>query len=91
MHRKDILEAAIDLTCNDRQAVYGEPADNFSNIANLLTAYLQGKYDVALTLTAEDAALMLALVKIARTYPNVRHDDNYIDAAAYAALAGELA
>jgi hypothetical protein len=53
-------------------------------IASLWSAYLETK------ITAHDVALMMTLLKLARTKAGKTSDDTYIDMAAYSAIAGEL-
>ena len=84
MNRSDILHNAIDIITNDRQATHGKPEDSFANIANLWSAYLDK------TISTQQVAVMMALLKIARTKNNPNHLDNFIDLAGYAALGGEL-
>lgn len=87
--RKDILLTAINLTCGDRNKAYGSPVDNMRNTASLMTTYIKGKYGVKISLTPEDAAIFLVMVKLARLCSPAHTPDNYIDAAAYVAMAGE--
>ena len=54
-----------------------------ANIAKLWTAYLDKE------ITAHDAAVMMALLKVARTKFGQPTSDTYVDAAAYMAIAGE--
>lgn len=84
MTRSDILAAAERLINGDRAATYGDPAVSFDRIAALWSAYL------GVALTAVDAANMLVLLKVSRAKGGGREDD-FIDMAGYAALAGELA
>lgn len=97
MDRKTILETAVTLTCSDRNAEYGEPYDNLSNIATLWNAYLFAKFGelvcdpLQVELKAEDVAHLNSLQKIARTMTGRPKMDTYVDAAAYAAIAGECA
>ena len=84
MNRSDILHNAIEIITNDRQATHGKPEDSFANIANLWSAYLDK------TISTQQVAVMMALLKIARTKNNPNHLDNFIDLAGYAALGGEL-
>jgi len=84
MNRSDILHNAIDIITNDRQTTHGKPEDSFANIANLWSAYLDK------TISTQQVAVMMALLKIARTKNNPNHLDNFIDLAGYAALGGEL-
>lgn len=85
MNRKEILEAAAKTVCVDRQDAYGKPEDNFALIASLWGTYL-GK-----GITAKDVALMMCLLKIARSKTGLHKDDNYIDLAGYAACGAEIA
>lgn len=84
MKRKEILDTARDLICLDRNEQYGEPEECFQEIANLWSAYLQSPIKPA------DVAMMLALMKVGRTKTGKFSVDNYIDAAGYIALSGEL-
>jgi hypothetical protein len=96
--RVQTLETAIKLTSGDRNKAYGPPYDNLSDCANLWNAYINSKlvclvptadggYEV--NLKAEDVAWMNVLQKTARSFNTGYHPDNYTDAAAYAAIAGE--
>lgn len=102
--REEYLLAARDLTCGSRDIEYGPPMQNLSDCAALFTAYLEGKTRgriIAATggelmvgqyeLTAEDVAWLNVLQKVARTFSGQPKEDTYIDAAAYAAIAGECA
>ncbi len=90
MIRKQILEQAINLTTRDRAKTYGPPQVNLQCLADLINAYLkaQGKEGA---LDAKDAAMLMVLTKASRVAVNANHDDNYIDGAAYFAIAGECA
>jgi hypothetical protein len=84
LNRKQILEEAINVCTNDRQDQYGDPENSFSIIASLWTEYL------GLTIKPTDVACMMALLKVGRILKGTVKADNYIDAAAYMAIAGEL-
>ena len=84
MNRKECLEESIKCVCTDREGQYGSPENNFSLIAELWSVY-KGE-----TFTAEDVAMMMALLKIARIKAGKRKADNYVDLAGYAACACEL-
>ena len=90
MIRKQILEQATNLTCGDRNKTYGPPQVNLQCLAEMISAYLkaQGK---EVSLSAADAAMIMVLTKASRVAVNVNHDDNYVDGAAYFAIAGECA
>lgn len=92
------LETAIKLTGGDRNRAYGPPFDNLSDCAELWNAYINtkqacieatadGSYSVRLK--AEDVAWLMTLVKMTRSFQHGYHPDNYTDAAAYSAIAGE--
>jgi len=83
MNRGIILEQAKTLTNTDRQQSYGTPLSNFTRIANLWSSYLE------IDITPEQAAMCMALVKVSRSMQS-KEIDNYIDGAAYFAIAGEL-
>lgn len=99
-HRVKILDQAAIITGTDRNKSYGNPVTNLGDCAELWAAYLSGKYAGKTAgfentigefrLSAEDVAWMNVLQKIARTY-KAYTPDNYIDASAYAAIAGECA
>ena len=81
--RTEILEAAAALTNGDRERDYGTPAENFGRIAAGWSVILSK------SVTAEQVALCMTWLKIARLV-NGPHEDSYVDAAAYMALAGEV-
>jgi hypothetical protein len=84
MDRFKILEEATRLTATDRQEKYGTPYNNHRRIANLWSAYMDQE------ITPEQVAVMMVLMKIARSMQE-HHPDNYVDGTAYFAIAGELA
>jgi len=85
MKYTEILQSATDIIQDRGLNDYGHPADNMQHAAMLISAYLQ--YPV------EDyqVCAILALIKIARASTgNPDKADNYVDAAAYLALMGQL-
>jgi|TARA_R100001460_G_scaffold105395_1_gene151954 hypothetical protein len=84
MITKECLSQAITLSANDRQKDYGDKVDNHNNIARLWSAYLDTD------IKAHDVAIMMALLKMARTKLGAVSKDTYIDMAAYSAIAGEI-
>ena len=84
MITKECLSQAITLSANDRQKDYGDKVDNHNNIARLWSAYLDTY------IKAHDVAIMMALLKMARTKLGAVSKDTYIDMAAYSAIAGEI-
>lgn len=89
--RETVLEEAKRCICQDRQNQYGAPEDSFLTIAAFWETYLAAKYERPIELTRDDVALMMVLLKIARTMSHTLYVDNYVDMAGYAALAAELA
>lgn len=89
--RVQTLETAIGLTSGDRNKAYGPPFNNLSACANLWNSYINTKYETAdkLELDAEDVAWMMVLIKMTRSFNPRYHADNYTDATAYSAIAGE--
>jgi len=86
MKRGEVLGAAAQCVNVSRESQYGSAQENFTRIAALWSAYL-GDADIS----AHDAAMMLALLKVARARANPQHMDSVIDGCGYLALAGELA
>ncbi|MDD4564823.1 MAG: DUF6378 domain-containing protein [Eubacteriales bacterium] len=90
MKRAEILQTASGYVTKDRESQYGSPEDNFKIIAELWDIYLKGCAEDG-PITAEDVAIMMALLKIGRIASGQKKSDNYIDLAGYAACAGEIA
>jgi hypothetical protein len=84
MITKECLEQAIGLSSIERQKDYGDKVENHSNIARMWSAYLKVKIE------AHDVAILMTLLKIARTKLGAVSKDTYIDMAAYSAIAGEI-
>ena len=80
----ELLSIADNLVAGDRAEEYGDKKVMHGNIARLWSAYLETE------ITAHDVALMMTLLKLARTKAGKTSDDTYIDMAAYSAIAGEL-
>lgn len=87
--RTKILLEANKLTSGDRDIIYGPPNVNLTTYANLCTTYLEAL--PSSTLDATDGAILMVLAKISRITVNKNHRDNYVDGAAYMAIAGECA
>jgi hypothetical protein len=86
-----ICRRAAELVGGDRQRTHGDKVANHANIAALWTAFLRRKLRDGATITALDVALMMVLLKVARTLTGNPNPDDYIDAAGYAGVAGEIA
>lgn len=85
----EIAQKAVDLLGGDRAKTHGDKRENHLNIAALWNAYLGHRIDGYLS--EKDVALMMALLKIARTKAGDHNPDDYVDLVGYGAIAGELA
>lgn len=93
MTREEILNAAKQCVCHDRNNQYGSPEDNFKTIAYLWTNYLNAGNTlrgVGISLREKDVAAMMILLKVARIATGSGSQDNWIDLAGYAACGGEI-
>ena len=81
---KEFLEKANALIAGARESDYGDKVHNHNNIARLWSAYLGTE------ITAHNVAILMTLLKVARTKLGAVSEDTYIDMSAYSAIAGEL-
>ena len=92
MNTPEILYRTIELVGGDRETTHGNKTDNHNNIARLWSGYLQNKFNSTdVSVSAQDVATMMVLLKIARTQAGSHNVDDYVDACGYAAIAGEIA
>mgnify|MGYP003135142515 CR=1 FL=1 len=84
MKSNQVLNRASVLVQGQREKDYGDKKENHNNIAKLWSAYLD------VPITAHDVALMMVLLKMARTKLGQVSEDTYIDMSAYGAIAGEI-
>ena len=89
MNRAEVLQTASDYVTKDREGQYGKPESNLALIADFWNDYIGNRMEG--NLHAEDVAVMMALLKVARIATGTFKADSYIDAVGYLALAGELA
>lgn len=89
--RAGLLDMAKAVVCGDRDRQYGSPEDSFWAIAHYWTVYLQqvGHLPEHRELTAEDTAIMMILLKVARQAGRGKLD-NWVDIAGYAACGAEI-
>ena len=82
---KDILTDAADIIA-ERSKTHGHYDLTMLRTAKLWTDFLEREIDPM------DVAICMALVKVARIMEaRGTHDDNFLDAVSYMAIAGELA
>ncbi len=87
----DILRGAANIVEGARNATHGEKERSFDAIAGLWNAYDAAKKDPIAPDTSFDVAWKMALLKIGRSLQGGFTRDHYVDAAGYAAIAGEIA
>ena len=93
MTREEILAAAKQCVCGDRDQDYGRPETSFNTIAALWEPYIREKCvgtDGDVCITGADVGAMMRLFKVARIATGHGKADNWIDLAGYAACGGEL-
>lgn len=82
--KSDALDIAKQLICGQRETDYGNANDSFKEIAAYWSVYL------GITISSEDVALMMSLMKIARISTGKGTADSFIDAIGYIALGAEI-
>lgn len=96
--REHLIERARDLTMGDRNKAYGEPYPNHAQIADFWQAYFRTRVEHSefriRDIDAEDVALCMVLLKVARAAqrsraPDPLNEDTFVDMIAYAGIAGE--
>lgn len=83
-----ILTAAEEIINGQRAKDYGDAKENHQRIADLWNVYLQNDLNVEAGgfISAEDVAVMMVLLKIARFMENGYHHDTVVDIAGYAGV-----
>ena len=91
MTKEEILKKARDLITGDRNETHGDAFQNHAEIAEFWNIFLDKKLQPMASITAEDVALMMVLMKISRNTQGKKNNlDNFIDMCGYAAIAGEM-
>tara|TARA_R100000353_G_C6464498_1_gene184819 strand:+ start:73 stop:366 length:294 start_codon:yes stop_codon:yes gene_type:complete len=91
MTKEEILKKARDLVTGDRNETHGDAFQNHAEIAEFWNIFLDKKLQPMASITAEDVALMMVLMKISRNTQGKKNNlDNFIDMCGYAAIAGEI-
>jgi hypothetical protein len=86
-----IASLAAKIVGGDRNRQHGDKLQNFLNIASLWSGWLELRFGVkADEVSAHDVAIMMVLMKAARTMSGTTNIDDYVDMAGYAACAGEV-
>ena len=91
MTKEEILKKAKELVAGDRNETHGDAFQNHAEIAEFWNIFLDKKLQPMASITAEDVALMMVLMKISRNNQGKKNNlDNFIDMCGYAAIAGEI-
>ena len=94
MKAHEIAERAASLVSGERNHVHGEAGQNHKNIAAFWNAYLAARFiahNKPPILQAQDVAVMMVMLKAARTTFGAHNLDDYVDMVGYASIAGDLA
>ena len=82
--RGRVLLRALDIINGQRQQQYGNPEDSFPEIAHLWNWWLGSRLNAPLT--AQDVAMMMTAMKLAREKNGAGKSDNVADACGYLGL-----
>ena len=85
-----LLAEAAEIVGGARNATHGDKERSFVAIAGLWNAYLDGRKAPG-PISPRDVAACMVLLKLARSVQGTPDRDHFLDAAGYAAIAGELA
>ena len=84
-----ILDSAAQIVDSDREKTYGHPSKNLDAIAEMWTAWLRARgllASDAASLSFDDVACMMVMLKLARLANDPWHKDSQVDAAGYLRL-----
>ena len=84
MKTQAYIDKAKDIVSTDRELIHGNKKINHDNIAKMWSAYLDRD------ISGRDVALMMVLLKVARTKAGSHNTDDYVDMVGYSSIAGEL-
>lgn len=91
MTKEEILKKAKEIISNDRNVSHGDAFKNHAEIAEFWNIFLDNKLQPMASITAQDVAIMMILLKISRSTQGKEFNlDNFVDMAGYAAIAGEI-
>lgn len=87
-----MLQEAASIVAGARNTTHGDKERSFAAIASLWNAYLyEVRKDHSAPISGHDVAVLMVLMKFARSQQGQAVRDHYVDAAGYAAIAGEIA
>ena len=90
MNKEEILKKASELVSSEREETHGNAFKNHSQIADLWSVFLDDKLKPMKEITPGDVAVMMCLLKISRSTMGDFNIDDFVDGAAYMAIAGEM-
>ena len=90
MNKEEILKKASELISSKRQETHGDCFKNHSQSADLWSVFLDDKLKPMKEITPGDVAVMMCLLKISRSTMGDFNIDDFVDGAAYMAIAGEM-
>tara|TARA_R110000765_G_scaffold257220_1_gene357505 strand:+ start:2440 stop:2727 length:288 start_codon:yes stop_codon:yes gene_type:complete len=90
MKKEEILMKAAELISRKRQDTHGDCFKNHSQISDLWSVFLDDKLKPMKEITPGDVAIMMCLLKISRSTMGDFNLDDFVDGAAYMAIAGEM-
>lgn len=83
-NRSDILRGAEEIVNNDRNAQYGEPIDDFTRSAKMISGFL------GIELQPWQVPIILGLVKVSRIAESPKKFDSWMDWAGYASVGWDV-
>jgi hypothetical protein len=88
--REEVLLSALEIVTKDRNINYGSPEQNFQVIADLWSTYFNARSTLPrIEFQTHDVAVLLILLKVARTVTSPDRLDHWVDIAGYAACGME--
>lgn len=88
MKAEKFLKEAKKIVAGSRHDLHGDRHETFELVAQYWNVYLDKN---GIILTGADVAMLMSLLKTARTQVGRYNEDDYVDGPGYQALAGELA
>jgi hypothetical protein len=85
-----VLQEAHTIIYGEREKTYGAPGKNLETIAAFWTNFLGARGLLCSSLSPEDVAHMMILLKVARLANDPYHRDSLVDVCGYAALSERI-
>ncbi len=88
MKAEKFLKRAKKIVAGSRHDLHGDRHETFELVAQYWNVYLDKN---GIELSGSDVAVLLSLLKTARSQVGRYNEDDYVDAAGYQGIAGEIA